>query len=367
MGTPLDPIVQQEIAEKGPISVARYMELCLGHPQHGYYMRSNPLGAAGDFITSPEVSQIFGELIGAWLANQWGQMGSPYSALVELGPGRGTLMKDALRATSHVRGFQEAIDVFLVEMSPVLANIQYHALKDTHPRIRWLDRVDELPPLPLLLIANEFFDALPIHQYVKTPAGLAERKIDWDEAEQQYRFVAAPAGLSLAKGNDGMNEGAILESCPAAKAVMGAIADHLASYGGAALIIDYGYVGEPHADTLQAVKAHHFTPVLSTPGEADLTAHVDFSTLAEIAQGKGIATHGPINQGTLLSRLGAEVRAERLARNAAEDQRQTLYAGLERLISPGQMGGLFKCMALVSDPNLTPPGFDITALEASFF
>ncbi len=350
-------IIKDQIAQDGPLSVADYMQLCLGHPEHGYYMKYDPFGREGDFITSPEISQIFGELLGLWCADMWQQMGGGPAALVEIGPGRGTLMKDALRATQQLPGFHDHLTIHMIETSPRLANMQYHALREMHPRIEWLDGIQELPAKPVLLVANEFFDALPIKQFVKTANGLEERKVDWDDEEQKLVFITQPAGLSLAKGNDGLAEGKIVESCPAARGVMGDIASHMAQHGGASVIIDYGYIGEAQSDTLQAVKAHQFASVLDQPGEADLTAHVDFSALAEVAEAKKLRCFGPVDQGAFLTRLGAEIRAQNLLKVAAPDQKEAIVSGLSRLIAPEQMGTLFKVLAVTSSVSVVPNGF----------
>ena len=362
---PLLAIIKEHIIETGPLSVSDYMELCLAHPEHGYYMKHNPFGREGDFITSPDISQIFGEMMGLWAADIWMQLqdmpryhGAQWQ-LVEMGPGRGTLMKDALRATASVAGLHDALSVQMIETSPRLANEQYHMLKGSHPRIQWIDRIEQLPKQPILLIANELFDALPIKQFVQTETGLVERKVGWNAAENKLEFVTQAAGLSLAKNDSESNLpiGAIIESCPAARAVMGALSDHIKQYGGAAIIIDYGYIGPAQSDTLQAMKAHAFAGVLDDPGSADLTAHVSFKALAEVAQGKGLRTFGPATQGEFLTRIGAELRAQMLLKSANSEQSAQIISGLQRLISPEQMGMLFKVMAVGADVELVASGF----------
>jgi SAM-dependent MidA family methyltransferase len=353
----LTAIIRDKIAEAGPISIADYMALALGHPEHGYYIKNDPFGARGDFITAPEICQIFGEMIGVWLAHVWQQLGGGPISLVELGPGRGTLMSDILRATKSMMNFHDCLTIHMVETSPTLAHTQYLTLRDEHPRIEWLDSIDELPPSPLLLIANEFLDALPIKQYVMTENGMAERRVEWDDAAQQFTFVTPQASLALAKSGSIIPVGTVMEQCPAARTLVRSIAQHIAAHKGAALLIDYGYFGEAHQDTLQAVKSHLFHPVLKHPGDADITAHVDFASLMEIARDAGNSVHGLATQGEFLVRMGAQLRLEMLMKNASIPEREALVSGLQRLIAPQAMGDLFKVMAFVSDPRIDPPGF----------
>lgn len=365
MTNPLLNIIKEHIAESGAMSVSDYMELCLAHPEHGYYMKHNPFGREGDFITSPEISQIFGEMLGLWAADVWMQLANlPHYQgqkwlLAEMGPGRGTLMKDALRATKNVPHFHESVAVQMIETSPRLANEQYHTLKGVHPNIQWIDRLEELPKQPLILIANELFDALPIKQFVQTETGLVERKVGWNEAEEKLEFVTQSAGLSLAKNDSQSNLpiGAIVESCPAAREVMGRLSDHIKKYGGAAILIDYGYIGPAQSDTLQAMKAHAFAGVLDEPGSADLTAHVSFNALKEVAENKGLRTFGATPQGEFLTRIGAELRAQTLMKSATREQSAQIISGLQRLIAPEQMGMLFKVMAVGADMELVASGF----------
>lgn len=257
---PLTNILREKIAANGPISIADYMALALSHPEHGYYIKRDPLGLRGDFITAPEISQIFGEMLGLWCAQMWMQMGAGPISLVELGPGRGTLMKDVLRATKSMQGFHDAITIHMVETSPVLANAQYMRLRDDHPRIEWLDHVDALPDSKTLLIANEFFDALPIKQYVMTDAGMRERRVTWNDTLGVFEFVLVEAGLVLAKSGHTIPTGTVMEHSPASRSIMRTLASHIRDHGGAGIIIDYGYLGEAHHDTLQALKAHLFHP-----------------------------------------------------------------------------------------------------------
>ncbi|OYW14302.1 MAG: hypothetical protein B7X02_00360 [Rhodospirillales bacterium 12-54-5] len=353
----LTDIIRQKIAEEGPISVADYMALALGHPEFGYYRTHDPLGVRGDFITAPEISQVFGEMIGVWCAHVWQAMGAGPVSLVELGPGRGTLMNDLLRATKNVKGFHESLTIHMVETSPVLANAQYMLLRHQHPRIEWLDRIDQVPEQKMLLVANEFFDALPIKQFEMTVAGVCERRVAWSE-EQGFHFVLGSVGLQLAKSGTTIPPGTVMEQSPASRAVMRSICQRLREHGGAALMIDYGYLGEAHHDTLQAVKAHHFHPVLKDPGEADLTAHVDFTSLATVARDHGLHSMPLTTQGEFLNKMGAQVRAEMLISRAEGEQKERIRQGVERLVSPQAMGELFKVLAVASLAGIELPGFE---------
>lgn len=352
--TPLARLLHDRITRTGPLSVAAFMAEALGHPEHGYYRKRDPLGAAGDFITAPEISQMFGELIGLALAVVWREMGMPpLVRLVELGPGRGTLMADLLRAARLVPPFAAALDVHLVETSPVLRDAQRRAVGQA----TWHDGLDSIPDGPMLLVANEFIDALPIHQYRRDGGIWRERLIE--SAGDGFRFTdgpqADPALLPAAVRD--APDGAVAETCPAGRAVAARIARRLARDGGAAFLIDYGYARSAAGDSLQAVRAHAFHPVLDDPGEADITAHVDFQSLAEAAQAAGARAHGPVEQGLWLRLLGIEARAAALAKTATPDQRERLLSGANRLIAPREMGTLFKILAL-TDPTLpTPPGF----------
>lgn len=354
---PLIPILREKIAVSGSISIADYMSLALGHPEHGYYIKRDPFGVRGDFITAPEISQIFGEMIGLWCAQLWVQMGKKPLSVVELGPGRGTLMADLLRATRNTAGFHEFIRIHMVETSPTLAHAQYMRLRDEHPRIEWLDSVAELPETPTLFIANEFFDALPIKQYVMTEAGMCERRVTWNESTQALEFMLEKAGLVLAKSGTVIPVGTVMEHSPASRQVMRQLVQHVRAHGGAGLVIDYGYLGEARHDTLQALKNHLFHPVLADVGEADITAHVDFTSLMEIARAEGLAVPALSTQGEFLLRMGAQLRLEMLLRHATQPQRDALISGLERLVSPQAMGELFKVMAFASDARLELPGF----------
>ncbi len=327
----------------GPISVAEYMALCLSDRIDGYYVRQDPLGAAGDFITAPEVSQLFGELIGAWLVDIWQRLGSPDLVhLVELGPGRGTLMSDILRVAAMRPGFNNALNVNLVEISPVLRARQEKTLSWTGKEITWLERFSDTPAGPVLLIANEFFDALPIRQYVKTEDQWQERLIGRSDDDRLF-FALGPATLATTLTGEA---GQILETCPASKAVVGEIAERISEHGGAALIVDYGFEGPAVGETLQAVRKHEYVDPLEAPGEADLTAHVDFSALKHACGNTELRCHGPIGQGDFLLSLGLLERAGRLGSDKDEETRQMIHEAVEQLAGPERMGQLFKVMAV---------------------
>ena len=323
--TALERALRDRIAAEGPITVEAYMDACNSY----YYATRDPLGARGDFITAPEVSQMFGELVGAALADCWKRAGAPSDAIyAELGPGRGTLAADALRVL-RAAGFGGG--AHLVETSPALRTEQARAV----PGAQWHDEVDALPERPLLLVANEFLDALAIRQHI---AGI-ERRV-------------AAAGTGLAFDRDGE----IVETSPARDKAFAAIATRLAAMGGAALLIDYGHEHSAPGDTLQAVRGHAFAPVLHHPGEQDLTAHVDFAAVARAASGAGARVTGLLGQGDWLRRVGIRVRAEALVA-ANPEKSAEIYGALERLVAPDQMGSLFKVLAIHSADWPPPAGF----------
>ncbi len=363
MTTPLADLLRRRIAQQGPMTVAAFMAEALGHPRHGYYMRRDPFGTAGDFVTAPEISQMFGELLGLWCAERWLAIGRPAKvALVELGPGRGTLMNDALRAVRGVPGFLAAVSVHLVETSPALRAAQRATLAAAEVPVAWHDGFDRVPPGPMLLLANEFLDALPIRQFVRMPAGWHERMIGWhDEA---FQFTVAPGRSPLAgalsPAASGAPVGAIAELCPPAIALAGSVVARIRAEGGAALFVDYGHARSAAGDTLQAVRNHRPVPVLEAPGEADITAHVDFEAVARAAGEAGAAVCGPVEQGALLRDLGIETRAAALTR-AAPDKAEQIEAACRRLIAPAEMGTLFKALAIFAPGQTTPAGFETTA------
>ena len=364
MSSPLSKNIARLIRETGPMPISHFMAMALGHPKHGYYMTRDPLGAAGDFTTAPEISQMFGELIGLWIAETWIAQGSPSKiVLAELGPGRGTLMADALRALRSVPGLLPALDLHFVETSPVLAAIQ----KQNVPNATWHDRFDTLPEGPLYLIANEFFDALPIRQFVRTKQGWCERYVmlTEDSTEEEPRFepaiVPVPQASNdiLAAGQRNAPIGSLAEVSPASAAFAEDIASRIAKHGGAALIIDYGHPKSAAGETLQALRKHEFVSVFENPGEADLTAHVDFEALAVAAKTGGAAVYGPIEQGTFLRALGISERAERLKAKATPEQARDIDSAEHRLTSREEMGSLFKVLALTPKDAPAPAGFEV--------
>jgi len=346
--------IRQQIRSHGPVDVGTFMALALSHPEGGYYTGADPLGATGDFTTAPEISQLFGEMIGAWCADLWIRMGRPAPfILAECGPGRGTLMADLLRATKAVPGFHKAAQIHLVEISPGLREKQRSALADY--QVTWHDDCQSLPDhAPLLLIANEFLDALPIRQYQKTAQGWAERVIGLD-GQGRFIFGLVPAAI---RPPIEAQEGDIFELAPAREAFTADLAARIISQSGAALLIDYGHETSAAGDTLQAVKDHAPVDVLAAPpGSADITSHVDFAALARIAAEQSVVVHGPVPQGAFLQALGIGLRAAMLERGAQAGQQDALAAGLARLTAPDQMGQLFKVMALCHDKTITPVGF----------
>ncbi|MCU0903638.1 MAG: SAM-dependent methyltransferase [Tabrizicola sp.] len=348
--TPLARLLVERIREAGPISVADYMAECLLHPVHGYYTTRDPFGAKGDFTTAPEVSQMFGELIGLALAQAWLDRGSPVPfTLAELGPGRGTLMADILRATKVVPGFHAGAQVVLVEASPVLRRKQQETISLGHDLgLRWIEAAGDLPDQPLFLIANEFFDALPIHQFQFTDGNWHERLIGLNDGKLAFGLAERPSepGIPASRQRE---EGLVIEEGRIARFIMRQIAHRLYHHGGLALVIDYGG-WTSRGDTLQALRRHAFDDPLAHPGEADLTAHVDFEPLAELQP------HFFTTQGAFLTRLGIDVRAERLARNLTGAALESHLAAHRRLTHAEEMGSLFKVLAVTSADAPPPPG-----------
>jgi NADH dehydrogenase [ubiquinone] 1 alpha subcomplex assembly factor 7 len=359
---PLEGEIRRRIAVGGPMSVAQYMELCLTDPQRGYYATRDPFGAGGDFTTAPEISQMFGELIGLWAAAIWRAMGAPGNfSLVELGPGRGTMMADVLRAAKVVPDFRAAIDLHLIENSPALERLQRQALGGNLP-VSWHRSIDDVPDGALIVLANEFFDALPVHQAVMCADAWHERVIKIGEDDKLHFSIdrdpiplfdkLLPRRLRAAKIGEifeWRGDNIALE-----------IGRRVARRGGAALIIDYGHTESAIGDTLQAVGGHQFAEPLLEPGLVDLTAHVDFEALAQAAEGMGARVHGPVPQGEFLRELGIEERAAALKAAAPPEYTAAIDAALVRLTSEDRtgMGRLFKAIA-VADPKLERlPGFE---------
>lgn len=351
--TPLEALLIRRIAATGPIRLADYMAECLLHPAHGYYTTRDPFGRQGDFTTAPEISQMFGELLGLGLAQSWLDQGAPSPfTLAELGPGRGTLMADLLRATKGVPGFHAGARVTLIEASAPLQARQRAALGD-HPA-RWLDRVELLPAAPLFLIANEFFDALPIRQFTRDPAGWCETMVGVSADKLAFGLAAPlPLGALDHRLADTL-PGEMVEICPAAGPIIAEIARRIAANGGAALIIDYGG-WHSRGDTLQAMRSHAYADPLAAPGKADLTTHVDFEALALAAA--PCAVTALTTQGDLLARLGIAKRAQMLARGLTGSALENHRSATRRLTDPQEMGSLFKALALHPLGSPPPPGF----------
>lgn len=334
--TALEKIIIEMIETEGPMPFDRYMSLCLGHPQHGYYMTRDPFGASGDFTTSPEISQVFGEMIGVWCVNAWVNLGQPSPfALVELGPGRGTLMADLLRAAKASPDFLKAVELHLIEMSPVLQKLQHEKIEahfTSHASI------DSLPNMPTIFVANEFFDALPVQQFEIRDGRSFERYVG--VADGKLKMGLVPSVLRA--GEDG-----VYEESPISQNIAAEICERIEACGGAALIIDYGHLQSAAGDTVQAMRAHAYCSIFEAPGEADITAHVDF---------KKIASATSMSQGAFLKAMGIEMRTDKLVGQLAGEARTNFLAATRRLISPTEMGELFKVMCVVQKgaPPLYP-------------
>ena len=359
--SPLETEIRRLIAAAGPMSIAEYMLLCLTHPQYGYYVTRDPLGVHGDFITAPEISQMFGELIGVWMVAVWQQMGSPENVrVVELGPGRGTLMSDALRAAKVVGDFHAALVVHLVEISPKLQQAQEQLLEGLGVPILWHSALAEVPSGPVIIIANEFIDALPVHQAVKRADGWHERVVEIAPSGELAIGIARDPlphfEATLPRGLRQAPEGSVYEWRSDTVALE---IGRRVRTDGAALIIDYGHARYGLGETLQAVAGHSFTDPLRALGEADLTAHVDFAALAQSAQIIGGRIHGPISQRDLLRGLGIDKRAAALKTRAPERAAEIDQA-LARLTATGPrgMGELFKALAIADSKLGKLPGFE---------
>ncbi|MEM9472366.1 MAG: class I SAM-dependent methyltransferase [Pseudomonadota bacterium] len=353
----LGSIIAEMIRADGPMPVDRYMALALGHERHGYYMGRDPFGRAGDFITAPEVSQMFGELIGIWCAAGWQMMDAPAKwNLIELGPGRGTLLADLVRACSVMPGLREGMSVHLVDMSPALKTMQSETLKRVGIEATWHDRLEDVPEAQSLIIANEFFDALPVSQLQKQAGAWHERVIGLADGDRLAFGVArdpvAPALVPPWAADAA--DGDVVELSPARDAVAREIGRRITRDMGAALIIDYGHTRSAVGDTLQAIRKHQFADVLAQPGAADITSHVDFEALSEAVAADGGKPYGPVMQGDFLIRMGLKEREEMLRARADARQRIRLSKGAQRLVSGNQMGQLFKVLA-VTHPDMPKP------------
>ncbi|WP_417608814.1 class I SAM-dependent methyltransferase [Parasphingorhabdus sp.] len=340
-------IIADKIDREGPIPLGDYMAIA----NHHYYASKDPLGEAGDFITAPEISQMFGEIVGIWLADLWLRKGSPdHCHYVELGPGRGTLARDALRS---MRKFGCIPKVHFVENSPILRGRQ----KQLHPDATWHQDIAELPQDgPLLIVANEFFDALPIEQFVATSGGWRQQMVVRDRSTFAPVPSAHRAADQISGSASGFPDGTILERSPVSVEWAGNLANRLAKQGGTLLIIDYGYTRPGTGSTLQAVKNHVPVSPFDSPGTSDLTAHVDFHTLANIARTRMLNVNGPVGQGQWLKALGIDQRATALTR-ASSEQAEMIQAAHHRLTHPDEMGSLFQVMATTAIDWPEPEGF----------
>jgi SAM-dependent MidA family methyltransferase len=364
--SPLETEIRRRIKLAGPMPVRQFMALCLTHPEHGYYMTRDPFGRTGDFITAPEISQVFGELIGLWAASVWHLMGQPENIrIVELGPGRGTMMLDALRAAQVVPAFRSAIVLHLVEISPVLQQRQEMAFSASDVPVVWHQSLEEVPEGPAIVLANEFIDALPINQAIKQFNGWYERVVEIDgDNHLAFGIANEPIPLFDQLVPPSVRDaplGTIYEWRPDNLAL--GLGQRVTHQGGAALLIDYGHEKSAPGDTLQAISGQTHAPPLTAPGEADLTAHVDFQAVALAAESMGARVHGPIDQASFLKTLGVEKRAAALKTYAQKDKADEIEQAVERLLAAGDtgMGKLFKVLG-IADPNLgSLPGFEDAA------
>ncbi len=342
------------IAKDGPISIAVYMDVVA----ENYYARGEAFGKDGDFITAPEISQVFGELVGLWCATAWQALDQPRLInLVEFGPGRGTLMADALRTVSDVAApFFKAASLHLIERSRALRAQQQHSLRDYD--VEWHDDLSMLPYGPVIFIGNEFLDALPIRQFEKMETGWHERLIEQDDGG--FAFVAAPIPSdAIDHTYDDSPAGSILEQSDAIQDIVKQMAQCCVERHGVALMIDYGHTHSDVGDTLQAVQHHSYHPVLEAPGTADLTAHVDFAAIKQVARSEGAHVYGPVEQGLWLNRLGAPVREAQLCEGKSSEDASIIKDSIHRLIAPDGMGTLFKVIAFAS-PKIGPlAGFEV--------
>jgi len=351
----LRDIIIAQITDQGPMRLDEYMTTCLLHPQHGYYTTQTPFGTAGDFITAPEISQMFGELIGLTLAQAWIDQGAPAPfTLAELGPGRGTLMADILRACARVPTFLTAAEITMLEASPALRAQQAKTIAPH--KANWIDDIEALPEQPTFLIANEFFDALPIRQFVRDGTRWRERQVGVKDGALAFGLGPAQVQPALAHRMDDTKDDDLVEDCAAAAPALTTVCARIADHGGAALVFDYGD-WRTLGDTLQAVQDHAPTDPLAAPGQADLTAHVDFEALLSACTAATTSRVTP--QGVFLERLGITQRAQALAKALSGDALETHIAAHRRLTHPEEMGTLFKTFGIVPQNATMLSGLEI--------
>lgn len=357
MAEKLKEILKKQIRSVGPMNVGAFMAQALGHPEHGYYMNRDPFGVVGDFTTAPEISQMFGEMIGAWVADIWTQTGAPEKfILLECGPGRGTLMADALRATKNVKGFHAALSLHFLETSPALRAMQEKALSSYCPV--WHESPDTIPEnLPLIVIGNEFLDALPVRQLQKTKTGWVERVVGLDE-RGDFCFSLIPYIGTAPDGPGAAAEGHVFEFSPAQVSFVSEICQRIKRQGGAALFIDYGENESKYGESLQAIADHKVVSIFESIGEADISANVDFGAIVQAVKKEGVSVFGPVEQGDFLKNLGIEQRAAMLMKAAANaSQKEDIEKALHRLCDSGQMGSMFKAIGFVHGKAIRPAGF----------
>lgn len=351
----LRDILISQITSQGPMRLDSYMTTCLLHPEHGYYTTRTPFGAAGDFITAPEISQMFGELVGLSLAQAWLDQGAPRPfTLAELGPGRGTLMTDALRACASVAGFIDAVEILMLEASPALREIQAKNLTGFAPQ--WIDTIEELPKQPTYFIANEFFDALPIRQFIRDGANWRERQVGVQDGVLAFGLGPAQPQPALAHRLEDTKDGDLIEDCAAAAPILSTLCERIKAHGGAGMVFDYGD-WRTLGDTLQAIQNHAPADPLTAPGDADLTAHVDFEALLRATTSCTPSRITP--QGVFLERLGITPRAQILAQTLSGEALETHVAAHRRLTHPQEMGNLFKVFGIVPEGKSMLPGLEI--------
>ncbi len=355
--TPLEAELKRLISADGPLRLDRYMELCLGHHEYGYYRTRDPFGGEGDFITAPEVSQMFGELIGVWCVDAWDAAGQPPRLqIVELGPGRGTLMADVTRTLNSIASFQTELAIHMVETSPVLKVRQEQALAAAPISVTWHESLSDVPRAPSIFVANEFFDALPVRQFEHRAGAWFERVVGLT-TQGRLTLGLAPGAYDISSFSPPQSkpsDGDVWEYAPVCRDIANAMSDRLTGDGGAALMIDYGHLSSGYGDTVQAVRAHKPVAITHLPGESDLTVHVDFAGLSRALGDSDAQVWPAIPQGEFLRAMGIDARADALKRNAGAKVIADIDAALERLTHCDQMGNLFKVCA-AAGPGMRPP------------